>query len=73
VKVGLRPARFQLEGFVADVEATSCLLPLVMQAMAYSIFDSTGNLIEAFADRAAALDFLVEIAQAEPSALGTYS
>jgi hypothetical protein len=37
-----------------------------MQAMTYSIFDSTGNLIDAFTDRAAALDCLAGIAQAEP-------
>jgi hypothetical protein len=36
------------------------------QAMTYSIFDSTGNLIDAFPDRAAALDCLAGIAQAEP-------
>jgi len=34
--------------------------------MTYSIFDSTGNLIDAFSDRAAALDCLAGIAQAEP-------
>lgn len=33
--------------------------------MTYSIFDSTGNLIYAFTDRAAALDCLAGIAQAE--------
>ena len=32
----------------------------------YSIFDSTGNLVDAFNDRAAALDCLAGIAQAEP-------
>lgn len=36
--------------------------------MTYSIFDSSGNLIDAFADRAAALDCLAGIAQAEPDA-----
>jgi hypothetical protein len=39
---------------------------LVMQAMTYSIFDSTGNLFDAFTDRAAALDCLAGTAQAEP-------
>jgi hypothetical protein len=34
--------------------------------MTYSIFDSTGNLIDAFNDRAAALDCLAGIAQAKP-------
>jgi hypothetical protein len=34
--------------------------------MTYSIFDSTGNLIDAFTERAAALDCLTGIAQAEP-------
>jgi hypothetical protein len=32
----------------------------------YSIFDTTGNLIDAFTDRAAALDCLAGLAQAEP-------
>ncbi|UTI65308.1 hypothetical protein NBH00_03635 [Paraconexibacter antarcticus] len=36
--------------------------------MTYSIFDGTGNLIDAFTDRAAALDCLAGIAQAEPAA-----
>lgn len=36
--------------------------------MTYSIFDSTGNLVDAFTDRAAALDGLAGIAQAEPDA-----
>jgi len=36
--------------------------------MTYSIFDSSGNLIDAFTDRAAALDCLAGIAQAEPAA-----
>jgi hypothetical protein len=35
-------------------------------AMTYSIFDSTGNLVDAFNDHAAALDCLAGIAQAEP-------
>jgi len=34
----------------------------------YSIFDSTGNLVDAFTDRAVALDCLAGIAQAEPEA-----
>ena len=34
--------------------------------MTYLIFDSTGNLIDAFTERAAALDCLAGIAQAEP-------
>lgn len=34
--------------------------------MTYSIFDSTGNLVDAFTERAAALDCLAGIAQAEP-------
>jgi hypothetical protein len=34
--------------------------------MTYSIFDRTGNLIDAFTDRAAALDCLAGIAQAQP-------
>ena len=36
--------------------------------MTYSIFDTTGNLVDAFADRGAALDCLAGIAQAEPAA-----
>ena len=36
--------------------------------MTYSIFDSTGNLVDAFTDRGAALDCLAGIAQAEPGA-----
>jgi hypothetical protein len=35
--------------------------------MTYSIFDSSGNLIDAFTDRAAALACLAGIAQAERS------
>ena len=35
-------------------------------AMTYSIFDSTGDIVDAFNDRAAALDCLAGIAQAEP-------
>jgi hypothetical protein len=38
--------------------------------MTYSIFDSTGNLIDAFTERAAALDCLAGIAQAEPESAG---
>ncbi len=38
--------------------------------MTYSIFDGSGNLIDAFTDRAAALDCLAGIAQAEPAASG---
>jgi hypothetical protein len=38
--------------------------------MTYSIFDSTGNLIDAFSERAAALDCLAGIAQAEPESAG---
>jgi len=38
--------------------------------MTYSIFDTTGNLIDAFDDRAAALDCLAGIAQAEPESAG---
>jgi hypothetical protein len=34
--------------------------------MTYSIFDSTGNLIDAFAERAAAIERLAGIARAEP-------
>jgi hypothetical protein len=34
--------------------------------MTYSIFDGSGNLLDAFTDRAAALDCLAGIAQAEP-------
>jgi hypothetical protein len=34
--------------------------------MTYSIVDSIGNLIDAFTDRAVALDCLAGIAQAEP-------
>lgn len=34
--------------------------------MTYSIFDTTGNLVDAFSDRASALDCLAGIAQAEP-------
>lgn len=36
--------------------------------MTCSIFDSTGNLVDAFTERAAALDCLAGIAQAEPEA-----
>jgi hypothetical protein len=36
--------------------------------MTYSIFDSSGNMLDAFTDRAAALDCLAGIAQAEPEA-----
>lgn len=36
--------------------------------MTYSIFDSTGNLVDAFTDRDAALDCLAGIAQDEPEA-----
>ncbi|MEJ7786795.1 MAG: hypothetical protein WKF96_18490 [Solirubrobacteraceae bacterium] len=36
--------------------------------MTYSIFDTTGNLVEAFTERGAALDCLAGIAQAEPAA-----
>jgi|AntDryMetagUQ255_1029468.scaffolds.fasta_scaffold02523_3 hypothetical protein len=36
--------------------------------MTYSIFDTTGNLVEAFTERGAALDCLAGIAQAEPDA-----
>jgi hypothetical protein len=39
---------------------------LCFDAMTYSIFDSTGNLVDAFGDSAAALDYLACIAQAEP-------
>ena len=35
-------------------------------AVTCSIFDTTGNLIDAFTDRAAALDCLAGLAQAEP-------
>jgi hypothetical protein len=38
--------------------------------MTYSIFDSTGNLVDAFNDRAAALDCLAGIIQAEPECAG---
>lgn len=40
--------------------------PVGRDAMTYSIFDGTGNLLDAFTDRAAALDCLAGIAQAEP-------
>jgi hypothetical protein len=36
--------------------------------MTYSIFDSTGNLVDSFVERGAALDCLASIAQAEPEA-----
>jgi hypothetical protein len=36
--------------------------------MTYSIFDSTGNLVDSFTERGAALDCLAGIAQAEPEA-----
>ena len=36
--------------------------------MTYSIFDETGNLIDAFTDRAAALEFLAGIARTDPKA-----
>lgn len=38
--------------------------------MTYSIFSTTGNLIDAFHDRAAALECLASIVQAEPDAAG---
>jgi hypothetical protein len=38
--------------------------------MTYSIFDSSGNLVDAFKDRGAALDCLAGIAQAEPESAG---
>ena len=34
--------------------------------MTYSIFDTAGNLIDAFTERGAALDYLAGFAQAEP-------
>jgi hypothetical protein len=34
--------------------------------MTYSIFDETGNLIDAFTDRVAALEHLARIARANP-------
>lgn len=37
-------------------------------AMTYSIFDSTGNLVDAFSERTAALHCLAEIARSEPDA-----
>jgi hypothetical protein len=36
------------------------------EEVTYSIFDTTGNLVDAFTDRAAALACLAGIAQAEP-------
>lgn len=36
--------------------------------MTYSIFDSTGNLVDAFTERTAALNCLAEIARSEPEA-----
>jgi hypothetical protein len=36
--------------------------------MTYSIFTSTGNLVDAFADRAAGLALLGEIVRSEPEA-----
>jgi hypothetical protein len=36
--------------------------------MTYSIFDSTGNLVDAFSERTAALNCLTEIARSEPDA-----
>lgn len=41
--------------------------------MTYSIFTTSGNLIEAFTDRAAALDCLAGIAQAEPESAASSS
>lgn len=38
--------------------------------MTYSIFGSTGNLVDAFTDRAAALDGLAEITRATPESMG---
>jgi hypothetical protein len=38
--------------------------------MTYSIFDSSGNLVDAFEDRGAALDCLAGIAQSEPQSAG---
>jgi hypothetical protein len=40
--------------------------------MTYSIFDCAGNLIDAFADRAAARDCLAGIAVAEPAAAAEF-
>ncbi len=36
--------------------------------MTYSIFDTTGNLVDAFSERTAALNCLAEIARSEPEA-----
>jgi hypothetical protein len=41
---------------------------LSSKRMTYSIFDSTGNLVDSFTERGAALDCLAGIAQAEPEA-----
>lgn len=41
-----------------------------MNSTTYSIFDTAGNLIDAFTERAAALDRLAGIAQAEPESAG---
>lgn len=38
--------------------------------MTYSIFDGSGNLVDVFTDRAAALDHLAGIAKAEPESAG---
>jgi len=40
----------------------------VVAAMTYSVFDSTGNLVDAFDDHDAAVAALTQIAAAEPEA-----
>jgi hypothetical protein len=55
-----------LDTVTRDARSERLTSTLGSAAMTYSIFDSTGNLVDAFNDRAAALDCLAGIAQAEP-------
>ena len=43
---------------------------ILREPMTYSIFDSTGNLVDAFDERAAAVAALAAIVQAEPESAG---
>ena len=54
---------------MADAEHAGPLMrSLSCMQTTYSIFDTTGNLVEAFTERGAALGYLARIAQAEPDA-----
>ena len=64
-------------GRVGRLRVTGCarrrlrsILNSEPELMTFSIFDGTGNLIDAFTDRAAALHCLAGIGQAEPEAAG---